>query len=77
MPASDPTAPAVAQSQSTDALLELVAEQRAKLLNLHGALRCALATLDDNDEAGGAVELAADELQRVIDALDCAQEGRS
>ncbi len=52
--------------------LEEIEKQRMKLYNLLGVLHCACTVLreDQNDEASGAVELASDELQRILEALD-------
>jgi len=54
-------------------LLEAIEDQRAKLYNVEGSLRCLIAALQSmpgEEEIEGAVELAADEVDRVNCALD-------
>lgn len=70
------TAPAGAESPSSEfLLLERVEDQRDKLLNVLGSLRCIAQAVQsdaapDDGEFAGAIELTADELQRVLDALE-------
>jgi hypothetical protein len=82
LPEQQERPPLAGIAEGSALLLEAVDDQRAKLYNVESTLRCVADALEaDQNSAGGAIELIADEVERVNVALDrvnllkAAQEG--
>jgi hypothetical protein len=57
---------------SSETLMEVVQEQRSKLLNVLGAVQCMQVAVrhEPPKELEGAIELLEEELQRILEGLD-------